>query len=109
MDDTYLLAVSNSYADNCKRLEQVHDNILSWAGPAGVAFSPHKYNVMHSKHPRCNDSDCKLLPKITGLDNPSECLKTKMKILGVTVDHQLRWDDHIEQVSHTSLAVLEHL
>lgn len=100
VDDTYLLAVSNSYEENCKRLEQVHNDILSWAGPAGVSFSPHKYNVMHFKHPASKEPDCQLLPRIPGLTNTEGCLKTSLKILGVIVDHQLGWEKHIEEVSH---------
>ncbi|KAM5347429.1 hypothetical protein ACJ41O_010434 [Fusarium nematophilum] len=93
VDDTYLLAVSNSYAANCKRLEEVHDDILRWSGPAGVTFSPHKYNVMHFKYPRSREPDCLLLPNIPGLDTPEQRPRTTLKILGIVekVDKQLRY------------------
>lgn len=57
VDDIYLVAVSFEYRDNCNGLKACHDSILKWAGPAGITFSPHKYNVMHFKPPRCKEDD----------------------------------------------------
>ncbi|KAF4978155.1 hypothetical protein FZEAL_5400 [Fusarium zealandicum] len=98
VDDTYLLAVSDGYEANCKRLEEVHTQILEWARGVGVTFSPHKYNVMHFKNPRLKEPDCKLLPKIPGLSNSEKCPQLNLKILGVWVDHKLQWNRHIQHI-----------
>ncbi|KAL6410867.1 hypothetical protein AUP68_07299 [Ilyonectria robusta] len=98
VDDIYLLAVSSTYQKNCDGLKVCHDGILGWAAEAGVTFSPHKYKVMHFKSPLSTEENCKLMPDIPGLQDPEKCLKTGLKILGVEVDHQLRWDNHLEHI-----------
>ncbi|KAJ3525821.1 hypothetical protein NM208_g11477 [Fusarium decemcellulare] len=98
VDDTYLVAVSTSYDQNCKGLEKAHEAILGWAGRTGVTFSPHKYKVMHFKRPQSKEADYKRLPQIPGLHNLNNCLVTEMNILGVIVDHQLTWDAHIAEI-----------
>ncbi|KAF5637881.1 hypothetical protein F52700_4584 [Fusarium sp. NRRL 52700] len=92
VDDTYLLAVSNSYADNCQALKECHDKIMEWADSVGVSFSPHKYHVMHFSPPRAPVIPSKLMPKIPGLEGKEPELF--MKILGVEVDNKLRWEKH---------------
>ncbi|KAH7020482.1 hypothetical protein EDB80DRAFT_821479 [Ilyonectria destructans] len=53
---------------------------------------------MHFKSPLSTEENCKLMPDIPGLQDPEKCLKTGLKILGVEVDHRLRWDNHLEHI-----------
>ncbi|PNP76572.1 hypothetical protein FNYG_09991 [Fusarium nygamai] len=87
VDDTYLLAVSNSYGDNCKALKECHDRIMEWADSVGVSFSPHKYHVMHFSPPKHSTNPSKLMPNIPGLEGKEP--ERSMKILGVEVDYKL--------------------
>ncbi|KAF5658801.1 hypothetical protein FCIRC_12774 [Fusarium circinatum] len=81
VDDTYLLAVSNDYGDNCKALKECHDRIMEWADSVGVSFSPHKYHVMHFSPPYASAETSKVMPKIPGLEGKEP--ETSMRILGV--------------------------
>ncbi|KAJ3539807.1 hypothetical protein NM208_g5342 [Fusarium decemcellulare] len=109
VDDTYLVVVSRNYRDNCTALEQVHETILKWSGPAGVTFSPPKYKIMHFKHPAETEADSSKLPNIPGLQNIETCLKTKLNILGVIVDHRLTWDEHIKEIERKVAKQLRYL
>ncbi|KAF4460146.1 Zinc knuckle [Fusarium albosuccineum] len=109
VDDTYLVVVSRNYRDNCTALEQIHERILEWSGPAGVTFSPPKYKIMHFKHPAEKGADSSKLPNIPGLQNIETCLKTKLNILGVIVDHRLTWDEHIKEIERKVAKQLRYL
>lgn len=98
VDDTYLLAVSESHEDNCRILEGLHKVIMNWACESGVTFEPSKYAVMHFQNPwRRSQQRCSSLPKIPGLTEKS--LKTELRVLGVIVDSRLTWQGHVEHVS----------
>ncbi|KLP19259.1 Uncharacterized protein LW94_3629 [Fusarium fujikuroi] len=92
VDDTYLLAVSDDFEDNCKALEECHDTIMVWADSVGVSFSPHKYHVMHFYPPRGQVKPCTLMPKIPGLEGNKP--EASIRILGVEVDNKLNWQAH---------------
>lgn len=101
IDDTYILVTSNSYAKNCKTLEMCHKKLMDWATTSGVTFEPSKYAIMHFKRPYSRDADCQLLPNINGLErgkDDDKQPKTQLRILGVLVDHGLRWTGHVEEV-----------
>lgn len=99
VDDTYLLAVSNSYEKNCAGLKIFHDEIIKWASSVGLTFSPHKYTVMHFRPPSDRDPPCELLPDIDGLkDNPEALKKDKLKVLGVVLDPALTFAHHISNL-----------
>ncbi|KAF5697000.1 hypothetical protein FGLOB1_13100 [Fusarium globosum] len=92
VDDTYLLAVSDDFEDNCKALKECHDRIMVWADSVGVSFSPHKYHVMHFYPPRGQVKPCTLMPKIPGLEGNKP--EASIRILGVEVDNKLNWQAH---------------
>lgn len=101
IDDTYILVTSDSYATNCLTLEQCHKSLIDWATTSGVTFEPSKYAVMHFKRPYSRKGDCQLLPKIDGLERGEDRDKqpmTKLRILGVVVDHRLQWTAHVAEV-----------
>ncbi|KAF5683586.1 hypothetical protein FDENT_7198 [Fusarium denticulatum] len=96
VDDTYLLAVSNDYGDNCKALKECHDRIMEWADSVGVSFSPHKYHVMHFSPSHSRIDPSKLMPKIPGLEGKEP--ERSIRILGVEVDCKLNWRKQVEEV-----------
>ncbi|EGU79108.1 hypothetical protein FOXB_10396 [Fusarium oxysporum f. sp. conglutinans Fo5176] len=96
VDDTYLLAVSDGYEANCQALKECHDRIMVWADSVGVSFSPHKYHVMHFLPPYHRADPFEHMPGIPGLEGKKP--ESSMRILGVEVDHKLRWGAHVEQV-----------
>jgi hypothetical protein len=99
VDDTYLLAVSNSYEKNCAGLKIFHDEIITWASSVGLTFSPHKYTVMHFRPINDPDPPCELLPDIDGLKNSPEALKKdKLMVLGVVLDPPLTFSHHISNL-----------
>ncbi|UZP43222.1 hypothetical protein NXS19_011038 [Fusarium pseudograminearum] len=98
VDDTYLIAVSDSYEENCKALAEAHKGIMAWSAKTGIKFSPKKYNLMHFKCPDDPSTTPTNLPDIPGLKNNTACLKDKVKVLGVIVDSQLKWDHHVTEI-----------
>ncbi|KAK7964417.1 hypothetical protein PG988_011391 [Apiospora saccharicola] len=97
-DDGYFLVSSRNFKTNCRIIEQLHERLLRWADDNGASFSPVKYGVMHSTdpNPRPMNEPCRLLPKIPGL--PPDGLKLSQRILGIIVDHQLGWNDQINDI-----------
>ncbi|KAF4441804.1 hypothetical protein F53441_11931 [Fusarium austroafricanum] len=95
VDDTYLIAVSDSYEKNCSALKSFHDVVLEWANRVGLEFSPHKYSVMHFQRRGGRDPPSTVLPDIDGLKDNPECLKqTQLKVLGVVLDPKLTFEHH---------------
>ncbi|KAF5024611.1 hypothetical protein F66182_3374 [Fusarium sp. NRRL 66182] len=109
VDDTYLVAVSDSYHQNCRGLEVVHERIMEWATAADIRFSPSKYNIMHFKCPSDTGPDCELLPDIKGLKDNPHCLRQKLKVLGVILDPGLTWEHHITHIETKVEKSLKHL
>ncbi|KAJ3542437.1 hypothetical protein NM208_g4093 [Fusarium decemcellulare] len=97
VDDTYVIAVSSSYQENCNAIEAFHAEILSAAEPLGILFGPEKYHVMHFKAPwkRLKGEKLDLLPNIPGLKRKGEPCE-EMKVLGVIVDYKLGWQKHVD-------------
>ncbi|RGP75365.1 zinc knuckle [Fusarium longipes] len=98
VDDTYLIAVSDSYEDNCKALEMVHQDIMAWSSANGITFSPAKYNLMHFVCPNDTCETPTQIPDIDGLKGNPKCLKDNLKVLGVIIDNKLTWKDHITEI-----------
>jgi hypothetical protein len=47
VDDSNILAFSESTEADCKKLEAAHNKCLSWANRHGAAFAPQKYQLIH--------------------------------------------------------------
>ncbi|GKU21344.1 unnamed protein product [Fusarium langsethiae] len=110
VDDTYVVVLSQSYGDNCFALEQVHNTIMRWANETGTEFSPQKYSNTHFKNPRDKSPDCQLLPNIAGVAGNLACFKDqKVKVLGVTLDPQLGFKAHIDDIENKVDKKLRHL
>lgn len=128
VDDTYIMAVSPSYEENCSILKVFHDLIMKWAKDAHLSFSPEKSQVMHFR-PGVSDAKqksdqrkrealgltgppkveppCTLLPDIDELRNNPKCLQPdKLLVLGLMLDPTLSFEHHltlIEEKVETAL------
>ncbi|KAK2672940.1 Reverse transcriptase domain [Fusarium oxysporum f. sp. vasinfectum] len=132
VDDTYLMAVSPSYEENCAVLKVFHDLIMEWAKGAHLSFSPEKSLVIHFQRPvsmakqksdqrkRENlgpndmprekpkvEPPCTLLPDIDELKNNPNCLQhERLLVLGLMLDPKLSFEHHltlIEEKVETAL------
>ncbi|RYC89278.1 hypothetical protein BFJ63_vAg7880 [Fusarium oxysporum f. sp. narcissi] len=132
VDDTYLMAVSPSYEENCSVLKVFHDLIMEWAKGAHLSFSPEKSLVIHFQRPvsmakqksdqrkRENlgpndmpkekpkvEPPCTLLPDIDELKSNPNCLQhEKLLVLGLMLDPKLSFEHHltlIEEKVETAL------
>ncbi|KAF5624008.1 hypothetical protein F25303_11644 [Fusarium sp. NRRL 25303] len=111
MDDTYIMAVSPSYEENCSILKVFHDLIMKWAKDAHLSSSPEKSLVMHFQ-PGVSDDKQKsdqrkrealgltgapkveppwtLLPDIDELSNNPKCLQPeKLLVIELMLDPKL--------------------
>ncbi|KAG8349237.1 hypothetical protein FVEN_g12537 [Fusarium venenatum] len=99
VDDTYIVVTSQSYEDNCLALEKLHHTIAQWAQETGTEFSPNKYSITHFKNPQDKSPNCQLLPNIPGVAGNSDVLKDKeVKMLGITLDPQLGFKSHVDDI-----------
>ncbi|KPM46545.1 hypothetical protein AK830_g65 [Neonectria ditissima] len=95
VDDTYFIAVSKSYSVNCKALEALHRDVERIAEPLGIEFGTAKYHVMHFKRPMSRGKASTEIPHIPGF---VEAPQQEVKILGVIVDSQLKWNEHLNTI-----------
>ncbi|KAG7429801.1 putative RNA-directed DNA polymerase from transposon BS [Fusarium oxysporum f. sp. raphani] len=132
VDDTYLMAVSPSYEENCAVLKVFHDLIMEWAKGAHLSFSPEKSLVIHFQRPvsmakqksdqrKCEnlgpndmpkekpkvEPPCTLLPDIDEFKNNPNCLQhERLLVLGLMLDPKLSFEHHltlIEEKVETAL------
>ncbi|KAK6214968.1 zinc knuckle [Colletotrichum tabaci] len=96
MDDTCILVTSASYKLNCVALKFLFDFLVAWASPNGIYFGAGKTKIMHFHRPwsRCPEST--EMPQIEGLPDPEDCMQTKLRLLGVILDHRLSWVAHVD-------------
>ncbi|KAF5540863.1 hypothetical protein FMEXI_8360 [Fusarium mexicanum] len=96
VDDVYYVAVSRSYAINCRGLEILHEQMMPIAKELFIAFGAHKYHVMHMRPPTVREpTHNQARPKIEGF---LEKVQEKMTILGVLVDSQMTFDLHVTEI-----------
>ncbi|KAL7765738.1 hypothetical protein ACKLNR_003654 [Fusarium oxysporum f. sp. zingiberi] len=96
VDDVYFIAVSRSYAINCKGLEILHEQMLPIADELFIRFGAHKYHVMHMRQPTVREPIHNgVRPLIKGF---VEEFQEKMTILGVLVDSQMTFDLHVTEI-----------
>ena len=102
VDDTYMIAVSDSWDRNNELLQHAHAHPLDWARTHKAAFNPEKYQVLHltqSTHHMHKVPET--IPRIDGLtvdQEKGEAYNSPMKIVGVTITSTLRWDEHVERM-----------
>ncbi|KAF4445688.1 hypothetical protein F53441_10594 [Fusarium austroafricanum] len=95
VDDIYLMAISDSYAANCKGLEMLHESVMVTARELDLRFGAEKYKVMHFKKQQSKKGHNDITPDIHGFTKKPE---DRMKILGVIVSCDLTWGLHISEL-----------
>jgi hypothetical protein len=95
VDDIYLMAISDSYAANCKGLEMLHESVMATANELDLRFGAEKYKVMHFKKRRSKKGHNDIIPDVPGFRKKPE---DEMKILGVIVSSDLTWGPHITKL-----------
>ncbi|KAG5794596.1 hypothetical protein H9Q69_006358 [Fusarium xylarioides] len=97
VDDVYYIAVSRSYAINCRGLEILHEEMLPIAKELFISFGSHKYHVMHMRLPSVRQpTHNEVRPVIKDF---VEKVQEKMTILGVIVDSQMTFDLHVTEIT----------
>ena len=91
VDDMNMVAFGRSTEDNCRRLEQAHEQCVYWASRHGAKFAPEKYELMHFSRRKCYD----MTATIQIGDRTIQPAKV-MRILGVWLDPTLRWKGHLD-------------
>lgn len=86
VDDIYLMAISDSYAANCKGLEMLHESVIATAGKLDLCFGAEKYSIMHFKKRRGKKDHNDIIPDIPGF---CKMPGPEIKILGVIVSSDL--------------------
>lgn len=111
VDDTYIVVSSTTWKENCRLIAEWHQVVMDWATPRGIRFDPGKYNLMHFRKPYNRDPPSLEVPEgIPGLGpncvvpetvEPGKPTRreTSLRILGVQVDHRMKWEAHISKVS----------
>ena len=105
VDDTYIVARTDRYERNVRKLEEAHNKLHEWASKKNLRFSPTKYNVMHFARPgkRHDLDEYRLLPDIEGFRNltpeqKNKILSPTVRILGVFFDQRLTFEAHVQSV-----------
>ena len=107
VDDMYLMVTSESRTTNCKWLTTLHKEIMKWAKDNNASFD--KYEVMHFR--KSSKDKCNEMPDILDLKGKTP-QHDSMRILGIWVDPELKWDAHVQHICnkvHNKLGVLHRI
>ena len=97
IDDITILMTEISPEKNIKKLKALHNQILNWSKKHASIFDLKKYQLMHfqnrNSRDRSSDVNCDLkLPKVIVK------AKKNCKYLKITIDSQLKWNSHMNQM-----------
>lgn len=96
VDDTTLIAWSNSAKENCARLTEAHQECEKWAKRYGAKFAPDKYQLIHfTKKKRITED----LTSTVEIQCQKAELTKELRVLGVWLDPSLSWKTHIEKAA----------
>lgn len=102
IDDTSLLAIGPSTEKNCLNLAKAHKGCLEWAETHGAIFALSKYQLLHLT---CQ-KNFYLSLQIELLSSESIKPSTIGRLLGVTLDSKLRWENHVESAKTKAIISL---
>lgn len=94
IDDTILLATGSSIEENCEKLKESNRLCIDWAKKYVSKFDPSKYQLVHLSRKRNTDINWELV--ISG----NHIIKAQKSgiLLGVEIDNQLKWKNHLERI-----------
>ncbi|RAQ99830.1 reverse transcriptase [Stemphylium lycopersici] len=91
VDDTNILAWSDSTEENCRILQKKHKECEEWARKHGARFAPEKYQLIHFSRAR-NRHNMQAPITIQGhTTEPS----SELRVLGIWMDPKLSWGPQI--------------
>ena len=94
INNTVLLATGPSIAENCQKLKETHRLCVNWAKKHASKFDPSKYQLVHLSRKQNADINRDLI-----LDGNHTIKAQKSGILlGVEIDNQLKWKNHLDQI-----------
>lgn len=94
IDDTVLLATGSSIEENCEKLKESHPLCIDWAEKHASKFDPSKYQLVQLSRKRNTDINRELT-----LDGNHVIKNQKSGVLlGVEIDSQLKWKNHLDRM-----------
>ncbi|KAF3804752.1 hypothetical protein GCG54_00012245 [Colletotrichum gloeosporioides] len=97
VDDITILLASSSYELNCEALAQVYRRLTRFTSLHGTEFSADKTQVIHLCQSRKAPPIVNVMPNVSGF--PTEAKDDAIKVLGLHLDYQLKWNVHIAHVN----------
>jgi len=88
IDDTTLVAWSDTAVDNCRCLTNAHNKCIAWAKRYGAKFAPDKYQLIHFTRRRRHSEDLASTVRINGEE--AELCQKAIRVLGIWVDPKLQ-------------------
>lgn len=104
IDDTSILATSNSTRQNCQLLAKAFEHCDNWAAKHASVFAPEKFALVHFPPPKADrndDRDDQAEAYIGHVDlGNGRTIRPSLsaKLLGVVIDGKLTFEDHIKEV-----------
>lgn len=102
VDDITILLPSSSYEWNYEALAQVYRRLTRFTSLHGTEFSADKTQVIHLCQSRKAPPIVNVMPNVSGF--PTEAKDDAIKVLGLHLDYQLKWNVHIAHVSKFTLS-----
>jgi exonuclease III len=96
VDDTNILAWSDTTEENCRTLQTKHDLCEDWARRHGAKFAPEKYQLIHFSKARTRHNMAATVTIQGHETKPSP----ELRVLGVWLDPKLSWNPQIKKAQH---------
>ncbi|KAF4867211.1 hypothetical protein CGCSCA2_v000256 [Colletotrichum siamense] len=93
VDDITILLASSSYELNCEALAQVYRRLTRFTSLHGTEFNADTTQVIHLCQSRKAPPIVNVMPNVSGF--PTEAKDDAIKVLGLHLDYQLKWNVHI--------------
>ena len=103
-DDNTISAYSNTLSELVKILENESEIAINWLRINKMIVNPAKFQAMIVSKGKQNFQDIKL-----EVNNQKIKVEENIKLLGVTIDHKLKFDNHIKQLVGTAAKQLNAL
>ena len=106
-DDTQFLVTGKTTVEIKKKLEKIIEKADKWYSKNSLMCNPTKTEVIIFTPTRCN-----LIPTITSFEHGKKCdlkVSQHLKILGVYVDRNLKWDEQVTKLRKKTIGIVKHL
>ena len=106
-DDSQFLVTGKTTGAIKKKLEQIIEKADAWYKENSLMSNPTKTEVIIFTPTRCNK-----IPSITSLEHGKKFdlnVSQHLKILGVYIDSNMKWDHHITKLRMKTIGIVKHL